>query len=134
MRRMAGLWAALLLVLALTPVQAGAVELPIQAEAALLMEKETGQVLYAQNEHEALEPASVTKVMTLLLTMEAIDAGQLHYDDVVTAQRHACSMGGSQIWLKENEQMTRRRSAEGGVRGLRPTTRAVALAEMRGRQ
>ena len=72
MRRMAGLWAALLLVLALTPVQAGAVELPIQAEAALLMEKETGQVLYAQNEHEALEPASVTKVMTLLLTMEAM--------------------------------------------------------------
>ena len=67
MRRMAGLWAALLLVLALTPVQAGAVELPIRAEAALLMEKETGQVLYAQNEHEALEPASVTKVMTLLL-------------------------------------------------------------------
>ena len=54
MRRMAGLWAALLLVLALTPVQAGAVELPIRAEAALLMEKETGQVLYAQNEHEAL--------------------------------------------------------------------------------
>ena len=76
MRRMAGLWAALLLVLALTPVQAGAVELPIQAEAALLMEKETGQVLYAQNEHEALEPASVTKVMTLLLTMEAIENGQ----------------------------------------------------------
>ena len=60
MRRMAGLWAALLLVLALTPVQAGAVELPIRAEAALLMEKETGQVLYAQNEHEALEPASIT--------------------------------------------------------------------------
>ena len=44
--------------------------------------------------------------MTLLLTMEAIDAGQLHYDDVVTASAHACSMGGSQIWLKENEQMT----------------------------
>ena len=76
MRRMAGLWAALLLVLALTPVQAGAVELPIQAEAALLMEKETGQVLYAQNEHEALEPASVTKVMTLLLTMEGHRKGQ----------------------------------------------------------
>ncbi len=53
MRRMAGLWAALLLVLALTPTQAGAVELPIRAEAALLMGK-TGQVLYAQNEHEAL--------------------------------------------------------------------------------
>ena len=77
MRRMAGLWAALLLVLALTPVQAGAVELPIQAEAALLMEKETGQVLYAKNEHQALEPASVTKVMTLLLTFEALDAGAI---------------------------------------------------------
>ncbi len=63
--------------LALTPVQAGAVELPIQAEAALLMEKETGQVLYAQNEHEKLEPASVTKIMTLLLTMDAIDSGAL---------------------------------------------------------
>ena len=85
MRRMAGLWAALLLVLALTPTQAGAVELPIRAEAALLMEKETGQVLYAQNEHEALEPASVTKVMTLLLTMEAIEKGSLHYADVEAA-------------------------------------------------
>lgn len=95
MRRMAGLWAALLLVLALTPVQAGAVELPIQAEAALLMEKETGQVLYAQNEHEALEPASVTKVRTLLLTMEAIEKGSLHYDDVVTVSAYAASMAAA---------------------------------------
>ena len=63
-------------------------------------------MLFAKDEHAKLEPASVTKVMTLLLTMEAIDAGQLHYDDVVTASAHACSMGGSQIWLKENEQMT----------------------------
>ena len=102
MRRMAGLWAALLLVLAL----AGAVELPIQAEAALLMEKETGQVLYAQNEHEALEPASVTKVMTLLLTMEAIEAGSLHYDDVVTVSAYAASMGGSHVYLSEGEQIT----------------------------
>lgn len=106
MRRMAGLWAALLLVLALTPVQAGAVELPIQAEAALLMEKETGQVLYAQNEHEALEPASVTKVMTLLLTMEAIEKGSLHYDDVVTVSAYAASMGGSHVYLSEGEQIT----------------------------
>ena len=106
MRRMAGLWAALLLVLALTPVQAGAVELPIRAEAALLMEKETGQVLYAQNEHEALEPASVTKVMTLLLTMEAIEKGSLHYDDVVTVSAYAASMGGSHVYLSEGEQIT----------------------------
>ena len=78
----------------------------VAAPSALLMEKETGTVLFAKNEHAKLEPASVTKVMTILLTMEAIDAGQLHYDDVVTASAHACSMGGSQIWLKENEQMT----------------------------
>ena len=106
MRRMASLWAALLLVLALTPTQAGAVELPIRAEAALLMEKETGQVLYAQNEHEALEPASVTKVMTLLLTMEAIEKGSLHYDDVVTVSAYAASMGGSHVYLSEGEQIT----------------------------
>lgn len=78
----------------------------VAAPSALLMEKETGTVLFAKNEHEKLEPASVTKVMTLLLTMEAIDSGQLSYDTVVTASAHACSMGGSQIWLKENEQMT----------------------------
>ena len=80
--------------------------LEVSAPSALLMEKETGTVLFAKDEHAKLEPASVTKVMTLLLTMETIDAGQLHYDDVVTASAHACSMGGSQIWLKENEQMT----------------------------
>lgn len=83
---------------------AGAVE--IRAPSAVLMEKETGQILYAKEAHAQMEPASVTKVMTLLLTMEAIDAGQLNYDTVITASAHACSMGGSQIWLKEHEQMT----------------------------
>ena len=78
----------------------------VEAPSALLMEKETGTVLFARNEHEKLEPASVTKVMTLLLTMEAIDSGLLSYDTVVTASAHACSMGGSQIWLKEGEQMS----------------------------
>ena len=78
----------------------------VAAPSALLMEKETGTVLFAKNEHAKLEPASVTKVMTILLTMEAIDAGQLTYDTMVTASAHACSMGGSQIWLKESEQMT----------------------------
>ena len=81
-------------------------ELAVESEACLLMEKTTGEVLYAVNEHAKLEPASVTKVMTLLLVMEAIDAGTLHYDDTVTASAHACSMGGSQIWLKENEKMS----------------------------
>ena len=80
--------------------------LDVSAPSALLMEKETGTVLYTKNEHEKLEPASVTKIMTILLTMEAIDSGVLHYDDLVTASAHACSMGGSQIWLKEGEQLT----------------------------
>ena len=72
----------------------------------LLMEKSTGQILYARNEHEQLEPASVTKVMTLLLTMEAIDSGTIHYDDVVTVSADAAGMGGSQVFLAEGEQIT----------------------------
>lgn len=97
----------LLLVLALLlPVPAQAVELEIEAPSALLMEKETGEVLYAKNEHEVLEPASVTKIMTLLLTMEAIDRGAIHYDDVVTVSAYAQSMGGSNVFLAEGEQIT----------------------------
>ena len=83
-----------------------AVDLPVEAGAALLMEKETGQVLFAENEHEKREPASVTKVMTLLLVMEAIDRGELHYEDVVTVSAYAASMGGSQVYLSEGEQIT----------------------------
>ena len=96
---MALLCAALLLV-------TGARAVEVSAPSAILMEKETGTVLFAKDEHNKLEPASVTKVMTLLLTMEAIDSGQLSYDTMVTASAHACSMGGSQIWLKENEQLS----------------------------
>ena len=105
MKRLCSFLLALLALTVLT-VPAGAEELAVEAEACLLMEKTTGEVLYAVNEHEPLEPASVTKIMTILLVMEAIDSGQLQYGDVVTASAHACSMGGSQIWLKENEQMT----------------------------
>ena len=105
MKRLCSFLLALLALTVLT-VPAGAEELAVEAEACLLMEKTTGEVLYAVNEHEPLEPASVTKIMTILLVMEAIDSGQLQYGDVVTASAHACSMGGSQIWLEENEQMT----------------------------
>ncbi len=103
-RALSGLLALLLVALSLPAV--GAENLAVEAGACILMEKTTGEVLYATNEHEKLEPASVTKVKTLLLTMEAIDGGTLKYDDLVTASAYACSMGGSQIWLKENEQMT----------------------------
>ena len=78
----------------------------VDAAAYLLMEKETGQILHAHNEHQPLEPASVTKIMTILLLMEAIDSGALSYDDLVTGSARASSMGGSQIWLKEHEQLT----------------------------
>ena len=106
LRRAAHLLAAAALAVTLKPAAAGAADLPVTSRAALLMEKTTGQVLFAQNEHEALEPASVTKVMTLLLTMEAIDSGTIHYDDVVTVSAAAAGMGGSQVYLAEGEQIT----------------------------
>ena len=106
LRRAAHLLAAAALAVTLKPAAAGAADLPVTSRAALLMEKTTGQVLFAQNEHEALEPASVTKVMTLLLTMEAIDSGTIHYDDVVTVSADAAGMGGSQVFLAEGEQIT----------------------------
>ena len=105
MKRYVSVLLTMLLLCAVSP-PARAEELAVEAVACLLMEKSTGQVLYAVGEHEPLEPASVTKVMTILLTMEAIDSGALRYDDMVTASAFACSMGGSQIWLKENEQMS----------------------------
>ncbi len=109
-------------------VPAAAAELTLSAPSAILMEKETGTILYAKDEHTQLQPASVTKVMTLLLVMEAIDSGTLSWDDTITASAHACSMGGSQIWLRENEQM----SVEDMVKAVCVVSAndcAVALAE-----
>lgn len=106
MKRAISLLCAAVLAVSAASVRAKGAELTLSAPSAILMEKETGTVLYAKEEHQQLEPASVTKVMTLLLVMEAIDSGQISYDDIVTASAHACSMGGSQIWLKENEQMS----------------------------
>ncbi len=102
-------FAALLALALLLPVSARAVTGDpgeLKAGSALLMEKETGRILFEKNSHEKLEPASVTKVMTMLLVMEALDAGRLTMEQQVPASAHAVSMGGSQIWLKENEQMT----------------------------
>ena len=70
------------------------------------MEANTGAVLYCQNADEALPPASVTKVMTLLLVMEAIDSGKIKLDDTVSTSERAASMGGSQIFLEVGETMT----------------------------
>ena len=79
--------------------------LSLSCASCLLMEKETGAILLEENSHEKLEPASVTKIMTLLLVMEAVDSGQLSLEDLVTVSAYAAGMGGSQVYLKEGEQM-----------------------------
>ncbi len=105
MKRAAGFLAALVLVWGMA-VPCWGVELTLTSHAALLMEKTTGEILYAQNEHEARPPASVTKIMTVLLTMEAIDSGRIALDDMVTVSAYAAGMGGSQVFLAEGEQMS----------------------------
>jgi len=77
-----------------------------ESHAQVLMEPTTGQILYANNEEEKMLPASVTKIMTLLLIMEQIDNGILDYTDTVTCSKKASEMGGSQIWFEEGEQLT----------------------------
>lgn len=98
---------AILMIITLIPtVYATAIPPEVSATAALLMEQESGTILYEKNAHDKMEPASVTKIMTILLTMEAIDQGTLQLEDTITMSANAVSMGGSQIWLKEGEQMT----------------------------
>lgn len=80
--------------------------LDIKAKSVILMEPKTQTVLYENNSDEKLSPASITKIMSLLLVMEALDRGDITLETVVTASEHACSMGGSQIWLEPNETMT----------------------------
>ena len=99
-------WIVMVLALVLSPVRTRAVELQTPGKSALLMDVATGTVLYESNSHEALAPASVTKVMTMLLIMEAIDSGKIGWDDTVTASSAAAAKGGSQVYLKEGETMT----------------------------
>ena len=127
MKRLTALGLALA-VLCLLTAPAYALPAEVSAPSAILMEKTTGRVLCEQNADAQYEPASVTKVMTLLLVMEAVDSGRLGWDDVVTASPHAISMGGSQIWLKENEQMTVRDMVK-AVTVVSANDCAVALAE-----
>ena len=96
------------------PIKVGAAEtvagvgatLEIPAKSYILMEVNTGEILYESESHMKLPPASITKVMALLLVVEAIESGQLTLETMLTASPHACSMGGSQIWLEPNEQMS----------------------------
>lgn len=77
----------------------------LTAKSAVLCD-ENGNILYEKNADEPLQPASVTKIMTMLLVMEAVDSGQAAWEDLVTGSAYAASMGGTQIWLKEGEQLT----------------------------
>ncbi len=81
-------------------------KLNVNAKAVVLMEKTTGKVLYSENEHERLYPASVTKIMSILLVCEAIESGKINLSDVVVCSENAASKGGSQIWLESGESMT----------------------------
>ena len=121
----AALVAAVVLILPAAAVSGGPA---VEAGSAILMEKETGTVLYEENAHDKLEPASVTKVMTLLLVMEAIDDGRLKMEDMVTVSTRASSMGGSQVYLKEGEQMTVHDMLK-AVAVVSGNDAAVALAE-----
>ena len=106
MRRLSCLLLICFLLVGLFPVTAAAVDLDIDAKSAFLMDVETGTVLYEENAHEALAPASVTKVMTMLLIMEAIDGGKIGWEDTVTTSETAAAKGGSQIYLKVGETMS----------------------------
>ena len=94
------------LLLTWLPLGAEAAALEVAGKSAVLMDVATGTVLHEQNAHEPLAPASVTKVMTMLLIMEAIDSGKISWDDMVTASEAAAAKGGSQIYLKVGETMT----------------------------
>ena len=104
MRRICAALVTLIIIVGILPVGASALE--VESKSAFLMDVATGTVLFEQNAHEQLAPASVTKVMTLLLIMEAIDSGAIGWQDTVTASEAAATKGGSQIFLKVGETMS----------------------------
>ena len=95
-----------LVMLSCLPVGAAAADLEIAAPSAILMDAATGTVLYEKNADELLPPASVTKIMTLLLVMEALDSGKIGWDDMVVTSDAAAAKGGSQVYLEPGEQMS----------------------------
>ena len=106
MKRLWIILAVIALIMSCLPVWSRAVGLEVGGKSSVLMDVATGTVLHEQNAHESLAPASVTKVMTMLLIMEAVEAGQIAMGDLVTASETAAAKGGSQIYLKVGETMT----------------------------
>lgn len=107
MKRILSLFVCLVMLFSLSTIACAQNDtLNISSPSAILIEKTTGKVMYEKNADEKMKPASVTKIMTMLLIFDAIKDGQFGYDDVVTASAYATSMGGSQVYLKEGEQLT----------------------------
>ena len=106
MKRLGWILVCISLLTGLLAFPAKAASLEVEAKSALLMDVATGTVLFEQNSHERLSPASVTKVMTMLLIMEAIDSGKIGWGDSVTTSEAAAAKGGSQVFLKVGESMT----------------------------
>ncbi len=106
MKRLGSLAVVFCVIAGLFVIPAQAVELQIPAKSAVLMDAATGRILYQSNAEEALAPASVTKIMTMLLIMEAIEDGRIGWRDTVTASEAAAAKGGSQVYLKVGETMS----------------------------
>ncbi len=106
MKRFVAMGLLVVILMGLIPLRAKAADLEVAAKSAILIDLATGTVLYEQNSHTPLAPASVTKVMTMLLIMEAIDDGRIGWQDTVTASENAAAKGGSQIFLKVGETMS----------------------------
>lgn len=129
MKRMVSLCLILCMLLTAMPVLAEEeAALTISAPSAILIEAGTGQVLFEKNSHDRRPPASVTKIMTMLLVMEAIDEGRLTFEDAVRCSELAASMGGSQVYLEPGEEMTVRDMLK-AVAVASGNDAAVALAE-----
>ena len=117
-----------LLVLLMCPFLVSALDLASNAKSGIIMEPTTNKIIFEKNSHEHLEPASMTKMMTLLLTFEAIDNGKISLDDMVHISKAASSMGGSQMFLEENSNI-RLEEIIKGVSIASANDGAVALAE-----
>jgi serine-type D-Ala-D-Ala carboxypeptidase (penicillin-binding protein 5/6) len=132
MKRVSCIMAAFILIVSLFPslgfAQENKSELAQAAKSAVLIERDTGAVLYDKNSHERLAPASMTKIMTMLLIMEALEKGQIKWDDKVRTSEYAASMGGSQIFLEPGESMTVKEMLTGIAIGS-ANDASVAMAE-----
>ncbi|WP_026558929.1 D-alanyl-D-alanine carboxypeptidase family protein [Bacillus sp. J37] len=132
MKRVISCLTLITMLLSVTPMalakESTTVELADKAKSAVLIERDTGTILYDKNSDEKLPPASMTKIMTMLLIMEALDKGQIKWDEKVRTSEYAASMGGSQIFLEPGEEMTVEQMLKGIAIGS-GNDASVAMAE-----